>query len=51
MALDPNIKQNWEKLQSKYNYPVDALGRPIDQGDNETIQVWKEEGIDQFMQN
>ena len=50
MALDPNVKANWEKLQEKYNYPVDALGRPIDQNDSETLRVWQDEGIDRFMQ-
>lgn len=50
MPLDENVKKNWEKLQEKYNYPVDALGRPIDPSDQETLSVWKEEGIDHFMQ-
>jgi hypothetical protein len=50
MPLDPNVKDNWEKLQEQYNYPVDALGRPIDQKDQETLKVWKEEGIDRFVQ-
>lgn len=48
MALDKNVKENWEKLQQQYNYPVDALGRPIDQNDQDTLRVWKEEGIDRF---
>lgn len=49
MPLDPGIKDNWQKLQSQYNYPVDAVGRPIDQNDQDTLNVWKDEGIDQFM--
>ena len=48
MAIEPDIKNNWEKLQEKYNYPVDALGRPIDPKDQVTLKVWHEEGIDQF---
>ena len=48
MALDPQVRANWEKLQEKYNYPVDALGRPIDPKDQETLKVWKTEGIDRF---
>ena len=48
MALNKQIKENWEKLQEKYNYPVDALGRPIDTKDQETLKVWRNEGIDQF---
>jgi hypothetical protein len=51
MPLDPNVKANWEKLQEQYNYPVDALGRPIDPRDEETLSVWREEGIDQFMRD
>jgi hypothetical protein len=49
MAIDRNVKTNWEKLQEKYNYPVDALGRPIDPKDQETLKVWQAEGIDRFM--
>lgn len=49
MPLDPAVKKNWEKLQTKYNFPVDALGRPIDQKDQETLHVWQNEGIDQFV--
>ncbi|MGF1505879.1 MAG: hypothetical protein ACFB51_12230 [Anaerolineae bacterium] len=49
MPVDDTIKKQWEDLQSKYNYPVDALGRPIDQKDQDTLNVWKEEGIDRFM--
>ena len=50
MAIDPKVKENWEKLQEKYNYPVDALGRPIDPKDQETLHVWQNEGVDRFMQ-
>lgn len=49
MPLDPNVKLNWEKMQEKFEYPVDALGRPIDPKDQETLKVWREEGIDQWM--
>ena len=49
MPVEATIKDNWEKLQEKYNYPVDALGRPIDAKDQETLKVWREEGIDQFV--
>ena len=49
MPLDPQVKQNWEKLQQQYDYPVDAMGRPIDQNDRETLKVWQEEGIDRFV--
>ena len=48
MPVTTEVKKNWEKLQEKYNYPVDALGRPIDSKDQETLKVWKTEGIDRF---
>ena len=48
MPVESTVKQNWEKLQEKYNYPVDALGRPIDPKDQETLKVWRDEGIDRF---
>jgi DNA replication protein DnaD len=48
MALNKQLKENWEKLQEKYNYPVDALGRPIDPKDQETLRAWQQEGIDRF---
>jgi hypothetical protein len=48
VALNPQLKKNWEKLQEKYSYPVDALGRPIDSKDRETLRSWQQEGIDRF---
>jgi len=49
MSMDNAVKKNWEELQQKYNVPVDALGRPIDPKDQETLKVWQNEGIDQFV--
>ena len=49
MPLHPKIKENWEKLQEKYDHPVDVLGRPINQHDHETLNVWRKQGIDRFM--
>lgn len=48
MPVDPNVRKQWEKLQERYNFPVDALGRPIDPKDPKTLKVWQEEGIDRF---
>jgi hypothetical protein len=48
MAMDAKVKESWTKLQEKYDYPVDAMGRPIDPKDQETLKVWKDEGIDRF---
>jgi len=49
MPLDPNVRKQWEKVQSQRNYPVDATGRPIDPKDQKTLKVWRDEGIDRFV--
>jgi hypothetical protein len=49
MSLENSVKQNWERIQQQYDYPVDALGRPIDPNDSETLRVWRDEGLDQFV--
>lgn len=49
MPIDPSVKENWEKMQEKFDYPVDAMGRPIDPNDTETLRVWRSEGLDQFV--
>ena len=49
MPIDAQVKRNWEKLQTQYDYPVDAMGRPIDPKDHEMLKVWKEEGVDNFV--
>ena len=51
MPIDSKVKKQWEKLQQKYNYPVDATGRPIDPKDHRTLTVWREEGIDRFQKS
>lgn len=48
MQLDPRVKKNWQEIQKKYNYPVNAIGVRINDKDRETLRVWKEEGIDKF---
>jgi hypothetical protein len=50
MPIDPKVRQQWERLQSQYDYPVDATGRPIDPKDQKTLKVWQDEGIDRFVQ-
>ncbi len=47
--MDHSVRENWENLQEKFNFPVDAIGRPIDALDEETLTVWHSEGIDQFL--
>ena len=47
--IDPKIKRNWEEIQKKYGYPVNAIGMKIDNKDKETLRVWRENGIDKFM--
>jgi hypothetical protein len=49
MPVDPKVKKQWEQIQAKYDYPVDAMGRPIDPKDQKTLKVWREEGLDRFV--
>ena len=49
MALDVAVKKNWIEVQKKHDYPVNAIGVKIDQKDEKTLKVWKEEGIDQYL--
>ena len=51
MAIKPQIKKNWEEIQKKYNFPVNAIGVKINEKDQKTLKVWKEEGIDKFVKN
>lgn len=48
-GLDPKIKRNWEDIQKRYQYPVNAIGVKIDPKDKETLRVWRENGIDKFL--
>ncbi len=50
MPLDPLIKKNWIEIQKKYSFPVNAIGVRIDPKDQKTMQVWRDEGIDKFVQ-
>jgi hypothetical protein len=47
--LDPKIKRNWEDIQKRYSYPVNAIGVKIDPKDKETLKVWRDNGIDRFV--
>jgi hypothetical protein len=47
--LDPKIKRNWEDIQKRYAYPVNAIGVKIDPKDKETLKVWRDNGIDKFV--
>jgi hypothetical protein len=49
MALNPLVKKNWEENQKKHDVPVNAIGMKIDPKDANTLKVWREEGLDQFM--
>lgn len=49
MALDPLVKKNWIEIQKKHEAPVNAIGMKIDNKDQATLKVWKDEGIDQHM--
>lgn len=49
MGLEASIKRNWIEVQKKHAVPVNAIGMKIDPKDQRTLQVWKSEGIDQFV--
>ena len=49
--LDPRVKRNWEDIQKRYQYPVNAIGVKIDPKDKETLRVWRENGIDKFLKS
>ncbi|MDH3349131.1 MAG: hypothetical protein OEM02_13660 [Desulfobulbaceae bacterium] len=49
MGIKPEFKKNWVEVQKKNSDPVNAIGIKIDPKDKETLRVWKEEGIDQYL--
>jgi len=49
MAVDPSVRKNWIEIQKQHNVPVNAIGVKIDPADEKTMNIWKEEGIDEFM--
>lgn len=49
MGLNEAVKSNWIEIQKRYDVPVNAIGVKIDANDQETLKVWKEEGIDSFV--
>lgn len=50
MGIDQTVKNNWIEIQKNHNTPVNAIGVKIDPKDEKTLKVWKEEGIDKFLQ-
>ena len=49
MAVDAAVKKNWAEIQKKHDVPVNAIGMKINPKDANTLKVWREEGIDQFV--
>jgi len=43
------VRNNWKKIQSRFDYPVNPIGVRINTRENTILREWKEEGIDQFM--
>ena len=43
------IRNNWKRVQSRFNYPVNPIGVRINTRENTILSEWKEEGIDRFM--
>ncbi len=50
MGIDASIKKNWVEIQKKHDTPVNAIGLKIDAKDEATLRVWRDEGIDKFVQ-
>jgi len=49
MPIDPAVRKNWQEIQRKFDYPVNAIGVKINPKDQATLRVWKDEGIDKFL--
>ena len=49
MAVDTVVKKNWIEIQRQHDVPVNAIGVKIDPKDEKTLNIWKEEGIDEFV--
>jgi len=45
--MKPAIKKNWQDIQKRYDYPVNAIGV---KKDKMTLKIWQEEGIDKFLE-
>ena len=48
MPIPENVRKNWIEIQKKFNFPVNAIGVKIETKDEKTLNVWKDEGIDQY---
>ena len=48
MPIPENVRKNWIEIQKKFEFPVNAIGVKINAKDEKTLNVWKEEGIDQY---
>ena len=49
MPVDDRIKKTWIELQKRNDVPVNAIGVKINPKDVNTLRVWRDEGIDQFL--
>jgi len=47
--LDESIRKTWIDIQKRHDVPVNAIGVRIDPKDINTLQVWREAGVDQFV--
>ena len=51
MPIPEQVRKNWEEIQKRHDHPVNAIGVKIDSKDEKTLNVWKQEGIDQFVKS
>jgi hypothetical protein len=43
------IRNNWKRIQTQFEYPVNPIGVKINTRENTILREWKEEGMDRFM--
>jgi hypothetical protein len=43
------MKRSWIAMQQRHDVPVNPLGLAIDQRDQMTLKLWRDEGIDRFL--
>jgi hypothetical protein len=43
------VRNNWKRIQSQFEYPVNPIGVRIDTRENTILKEWKDEGIYRFM--
>jgi hypothetical protein len=48
-ALDAGVRATWVAVQKRHSVPVTAIGVPIATSDVLLLELWRRQGIDQFV--